>query len=79
MVAQAVQLHASSRPWSRPRWPKAGLSESEVEGLILKFLAARGDDTGWGSQTRSAFPMHWSSTSLNQLKDARLVATADRR
>ncbi|MGB7979641.1 MAG: hypothetical protein WCF36_02485 [Candidatus Nanopelagicales bacterium] len=73
MVAQALQIRAFAPPEPRTL-AEAGLSESEVEGLLLKFLAARGDATGWGIAEQVGLPYALVVTSLNQLKDARLVA-----
>jgi DNA-binding PadR family transcriptional regulator len=53
---------------------EAGLTDSEVEGLILKFLAARGDASGWAIADQVRLPYGLVVRCLNQLKDARLIA-----
>jgi predicted ATPase with chaperone activity len=52
---------------------EAGLTDSEVEGLILKFLAARGDASGWGIADQVKLPYPLVNECLTRLKDARLV------
>lgn len=73
MVAEALQMRSYTPPEPRTL-TDAGLSDSEVEGLILKFLAARGDATGWAIADQVRLPYALVVTSLDQLKDARLVA-----
>lgn len=72
MVAAAVMVEQFT-----PREPaslkEAGLTESEVEALILKFLAARGDASGWAITEQVKLPYRLVSDCLNRLKDARLV------
>ena len=72
MVAETVRLEqfAPAEPMSLAA---AGLSESEVEGLILKFLAARGDASGWAIADQVRLPYMLVNECLTRLKDARLV------
>ncbi len=73
MVAEALQVRAFTPPEPRTL-TEAGLTASEVEGLILKYLAARGDATGWAVSDQIRLPYALVVTCLNSLKDARLVA-----
>ncbi len=60
-----------------PREPEslaaAGLTDSEVEGLILKFLAARGDATGAGIADQIKLPYALVNECLFRLKNTRLI------
>jgi hypothetical protein len=51
----------------------SGLTDSDVEGLILKFLAARGDAAGWAICAQIKLPYFLVAERLNRLKDARLI------
>jgi DNA-binding PadR family transcriptional regulator len=73
VVAEAVQLRAFT-PMEPATLAEAGLTDSEVEGLILKFLAARGDASGWAIADQVRLPYGLVVGCLNQLKDARLIA-----
>ncbi len=42
--------------------------------MALKFLAARGDATGWALADQLRLPYGLVVDCLNQLKDARLIA-----
>ncbi len=53
---------------------EAGLTDSEVEALILKFLAARGDASGWAISDQVKLPYPLVAECLTRLKDTRLVA-----
>ena len=72
MVAEAVRL-AEFAPAEPVTLASAGLSESEVEGLILKFLAARGDASGWVISDQVKLPYGLVNDCLTRLKDARLI------
>ncbi len=52
----------------------AGLTDSEVEALILKFLNARGDASGWAISEQVRLPYRLVNDCLARLKDARLIA-----
>jgi DNA replication protein DnaC len=53
---------------------QAGLSESQVEALLLKFLLARGDATGRCIAEHVKLPFRPVDELLRQLKNERLVA-----
>ena len=61
MVAQAVQQRVFT-PIEPASLRSAGLTDSEVEGLILKFLAARGDASGFAIADQLKLPIRSSST-----------------
>jgi hypothetical protein len=70
MVAETLRLEQFA-PVEPVSLASAGLSESEVEGLILKFLAARGDASGWVIAEK--LPDMLVNECLTRLKDARLI------
>ena len=72
MVAEAVAV-GTYVPIEPMSLKEAGLTDSEVEGLILKFLAARGDASGWTISDQIKLPYRLVVNCLNQLKDARLI------
>ncbi|HSO05172.1 MAG TPA: hypothetical protein VLQ92_11870, partial [Candidatus Limnocylindrales bacterium] len=72
MVAQAVQQRVYV-PMEPSSLRAAGLTDSEVEGLILKFLAARGDASGIAISDQVKLPYPLVLDCLTRLKDARLV------
>ena len=72
MVAEAVAV-GTYVPIEPMSLKEAGLTDSEVEGLILKFLAARGDASGWAISDQIKLPYRLVVNCLNQLKDARLI------
>jgi predicted ATPase with chaperone activity len=72
MVVETVRLEQFA-PAEPTTLASAGLSESEVEGLILKFLAARGDASGWVIADQVRLPYMLVNECLTRLKDARLV------
>ena len=72
MVAEAVAVRTFT-PVEPSSLRDAGLTDSEVEALILKFLAARGDASGWAIRDQIRLPYHLVVDCLNRLKDARLI------
>jgi predicted ATPase with chaperone activity len=72
MVAESVRLEEFA-PAEPASLAAAGLSESDVEGLILKFLAARGDASGWAIAEQVRLPYMMVNDCLTRLKDARLL------
>ncbi len=72
MVAEAVQMQAWA-PVEPVSLRAAGLTDSEVEGLILKFLAARGDSSGAAIAEQIRLPYPLALDCLTRLKDAQLV------
>jgi predicted ATPase with chaperone activity len=72
MVAEAVRTR-DFVPVEPRSLAEAGLTDSEVEGLVLKFLAARGDASGWGIADQIRLPYALVIDCLNRLKDARLI------
>ena len=72
MVAETLRLEQFA-PVEPVSLASAGLSESEVEGLILKFLAARGDASGWVIAEQVKLPYMLVNECLTRLKDARLI------
>ena len=72
MVAEAVQTRAYT-PMEPASLRAAGLTDSEVEGLILKFLAARGDASGFAISDQMKLPYPLVVECLTRLKDARLL------
>jgi predicted ATPase with chaperone activity len=72
MVGQAVQAGPFT-PGEPASLEAAGLTDSEVEGLILKFLAARGDASGFALTEQVRLPYRIVAERLTRLKDARLI------
>ena len=72
MVAEAIQM-TPFIPVEPTSLEAAGLTDSEVEGLILKFLAARGDAAGFAISEQVKLPYPLVVERLNRLKDARLI------
>ncbi|MDH3957977.1 MAG: AAA family ATPase [Actinomycetota bacterium] len=72
MVAEAVRTRTFV-PQEPVSLQRSGLSDSEVEGLILKFLAARGDASGFAISEQIKLPYPLTLDCLTRLKDARLV------
>ena len=72
VVAEAVQARVFT-PAEPASLREAGLTDSEVEGLILKFLAARGDASGWAIAEQVRLPYPLAVDCLTRLKDSRLV------
>lgn len=73
MTYDTVALEAFT-PMEPTSLAQAGLTESEVEGLILKFLAARGDASGWGIADQVRLPYALVADCLDRLKAVRLIA-----
>ncbi|HEX6886618.1 MAG TPA: hypothetical protein VF143_00820 [Candidatus Nanopelagicales bacterium] len=72
MVAEALRVEPFT-PVEPATLAAAGLTDSEVESLILKFLAARGDASGWAIADQVKLPYPLVLDCLDRLKDARLI------
>jgi hypothetical protein len=72
MVAEAIRVEPFT-PAEPTSLTGAGLTDSEVEALILKFLAARGDASGWAIADQVKLPYPLVLDCLDRLKDARLI------
>jgi predicted ATPase with chaperone activity len=73
-VGVAAVKDTAFRPAEPISLSSSGLSDSDVEGLILKFLAARGDAAGWAICAQVKLPYFLVAERLNRLKDDRLIA-----
>lgn len=76
-VALARKVSAQDEPWFPPEpesLQDAGLTESEVEDLILKFLIARSEATGRFLAEHISLPFRMIDPLLQQLKQDRFVA-----
>jgi hypothetical protein len=73
----AVQADGKKQPWF-PTEPtdlaSAGISEGQLEHLLLKSLNACGDLSGWGLSEQQALPFRLVEPVLQDLKTAQLVA-----
>ena len=78
MVAEAVRTRTFV-PQEPASLQRAGLTDSEVEGLILKFLAARGDASGFAISEQIKLPYPWPSTASPGSRTPGSSATAGRR
>jgi hypothetical protein len=67
------QKQSAFMPIEPASFGEAGLTDTEIEALILKFLLARGDATGHDIADQVRFPFMPVSQLLNEMKYSQLV------
>ncbi len=72
-MSQDVLTRSAFTPVEPMSVADAGLTDSEVEAIILKYLAARGDATGNAITTQVCLPYPLVNEALARLRDARMV------